>query len=118
MSAQGRRWGANAAMLEQQLGGGMEGLGGGESVLLPRCSLSLALYALAALIRMVYTWASCCPGRLTALAAALAMALLALHSVPRDGIIISSGLFPPLSCGHTTFLELPINYLDVINDLL
>ncbi len=64
------------------------------------------------LIRMVYAWASHHPGWLTALAVALAMALLALSCAPRDGIIILSGLFPPLSRRHTTFLEMPMDYLE------
>jgi hypothetical protein len=90
----------------------MEGRRGGASALLPRRILSLALYLLATLIRMACVRASRRPGRLMALAAALTAALLALRSVPRDGIIILSGASPPLSCGHTTFLEPPIDYLE------
>ncbi len=87
-------------------------MGGGASTLLPRHILGLALYALATLIRAAYAWALRRYGRLTALAAALASALLASHSVLRDCIIISSGLFPPLSHGHTTFLEPPMDNLE------
>jgi hypothetical protein len=109
-STQGTRWGANAAMLLQRGARGMEWLGGGASALLPRCILGLALCALAALIRTAYVWALHCPGWSAALAAALAMALLTLRSVQRDGIVISSRLSPPsctdtqpsLSCQWTT----------------
>ncbi len=41
------------------------------------------------------------------LAAALTTVLLALRSALRDGIS-----FPPLSRGHTTFIELPMDYLE------
>jgi hypothetical protein len=75
--------------------GAMEGLGGGASALLPRRILGLALYVLTVLIRMLYVWTLRRPGQSMALAAALAVALLALRSAPRDGIIISSGSFPP-----------------------
>jgi hypothetical protein len=94
-------------------GGGMEGRGGGVSSLLPRCMLGLALYALATLIRRAYTWASRHPSRLTALAVALAAALLASCSAQRDGIVILSGLFPPLLHGHTTLFKPPMDYLEL-----
>jgi hypothetical protein len=84
----------------------MEEIGRGASTLLLRCILGLALYTFAPLIRMVYMWASRHPGHFTALAVALAMALLALHSVPRDGIVILLELSPPLLHGHTIFPEL------------
>jgi hypothetical protein len=89
-------------------GGGMEGWGGGVSALQPRRIPGLVLYALAALIRTRYAWALRWPSRLMVLAAALAALLLALLSAPWGGIIILSGLFPPLSHRHTTFLEPPM----------
>jgi hypothetical protein len=92
-------------------GGGMEGRGGGASASLPRCVLDLALYTLATLIRMANTWALCHPGQSMALAAGLAVALLASRSMPRDCIVILSGLSPPLPHGHTTLLEPPMDYL-------
>ncbi len=51
---------------------------------------------------------------LTALAAVLAVALLALRSAPRDSnsIITLSGSFPPLLRGHMTFLEPLMDYLE------
>jgi hypothetical protein len=91
----GKRCRAYAA---ERWSGGMEGLGGGASALLPRCIHGLALYALAALIRTAYVWALCHPSQLTALAIALAVALLALRTAPRDGIVITSGLSPPPPC--------------------
>jgi hypothetical protein len=90
----------------------MERLGGGASALLPRCILGLILYALAALIRTAYTWALQHHGHATALTVMLALVLLVLRSALRDGIVISSGLPPPLSCGHMTFLEQPKDYLE------
>jgi hypothetical protein len=57
----------------------MEGLGGGESALLPCHILGLAFYALTVLIRMAYTWVSHHPGWSMALAVALAMVLAITH---------------------------------------
>ncbi len=77
---------------------------------MPRYILGLALYALDALIRMAYAWALHCPSWLAALIVALAAVLMVSCSAPRDGIVILSGLFPLLLHGHTTFLELPMDY--------
>jgi hypothetical protein len=75
-------------------------------------ALGLEFYALATLIRTAYAWALRCPGQLTAPTAVLAMVLLALRSALRDGILISSESFSPLSRGYTTFLEPPMDYLE------
>jgi hypothetical protein len=50
-----------------------------------------------------------------ALAVVLAKVLLVSCSTPSDGIIFSLGLPSPLSHGHTTFLEPPMDYLEQYN---
>ncbi|EED96209.1 predicted protein [Thalassiosira pseudonana CCMP1335] len=36
---------------------------------------------------------------------------MAIHNAPRNGIVISTGAFPPFSRGHTTILEPPMDYV-------
>jgi hypothetical protein len=100
---------ANAAALGGRGGGG--GQGGTASVSLPRRIVGVILSIIASLIRTASVRISRHPGRSTAFAAILAIACLAAHDAPRNGIVISSGSFPPFSRGHTTFLEPPMDYL-------
>jgi hypothetical protein len=105
---------ANAAALAARQGGGGGGPQGDMiASTLPRRILGLVLSILAALTRTASARISRHPGRSTALAAVLAVALLASHNAPTNGIVISSGSFPPFfSRGHTTFLEPPTDYLE------
>ena len=98
---------ANAAAMQAQGGGG-----GSMAASLPRRILSLAASILVALVKMASVQISRDPRRSTIIAVLLACTLLAVRNAPRNGIVISSGSFPPLSRGHTTVFESPIAYLE------
>ncbi|KAL7533833.1 hypothetical protein ACHAXR_005470 [Thalassiosira sp. AJA248-18] len=101
----------NAAMQAQ---GGPGGGGGGRSMAtsLPRRIISLVVSIFMALIKTASVQISRNPKQSTIFAMVLACTLLSIHNAPRNGIVISSGTFPPFSRGHTTLLEPPIDYLE------
>jgi len=99
-----------AAMQAQQQGGG--GGGGSMAASLPRRVVSLVISIFMALIKTASVHVSRNPKQSTLLGMALVCTLLAVHNAPRNGIVVSSGSFPPFSRGHTTLLEPPIDYLE------
>jgi hypothetical protein len=101
---------ANAAALGGRRGQG--GAGGTASASLPRRIVGLILSIIASLLRTASVRISRHPVRSTAFASLLVIACLAAHDAPKNGIVISSGSFPPFSRGHTTFLEPPMDYLE------
>jgi hypothetical protein len=99
---------SNAAAMQ----GSGRGGGGGVSASLPRRIVSILLSIIVTIIRMASVHASRHPGQLTILLAILSIALLAMHNVPRNGIVISSGTYPPFIRGKSTVFMPPITYLD------
>jgi hypothetical protein len=97
---------ANAAAL----GGG--GGGNGASASLPRKIVGLLLSIIVSLLRTASVGISRHPVQSTAFASLLVIACLAAHDAPRNGIVISSGSFPPFSRGCTTLFEPPMDYLE------
>eukprot|EP00584_Thalassiosira_punctigera_P000553 CAMPEP_0172526972 /NCGR_PEP_ID=MMETSP1067-20121228/1791_1 /TAXON_ID=265564 ORGANISM="Thalassiosira punctigera, Strain Tpunct2005C2" /NCGR_SAMPLE_ID=MMETSP1067 /ASSEMBLY_ACC=CAM_ASM_000444 /LENGTH=548 /DNA_ID=CAMNT_0013310621 /DNA_START=35 /DNA_END=1677 /DNA_ORIENTATION=- len=96
----------NAAMQAQGGGGGMA------SASIPRRILSSVASILVALMKTASVQVSRNPRQSTIIAMLLVCSLLAIHNAPRNGIVISSGSFSPLSHGHTTVLDPPIEYLE------
>lgn len=93
----------------------MQGSGGGRrgvSASLPRRIVGLLLSILMAIIKTTSVHASRHPGQSTILLAILSIALLAMHNVQRNGIVISSGTYPPFIRGKSTVFMPPITYLD------
>ena len=86
--------------------------GGGVSASLPRRIISILLSIIVTVIRMASVHASRHPGQSTILFAILSIALLAMHNLPKNGIVISSGTYPPFIRGKSTFFMPPITYLD------
>ena len=106
----------HAAMQSSPGGGG--GVGGAQrrsmaDSSLPRRLLSLIFSIFLSLMKTTSIHISRYPKQSTILATILTCTLLAMHNAPRNGIVISSGSFPPfLSSGHTTLLEPPVDYLE------
>jgi len=100
----------NASLQAQQGGGG--GGGGAMSGSIPRRVLSLVVSIFAALAKTASVQISRNPKQSTVLAMILVFTFLSVHNAPKNGIVISSGSFPPFSGGHTTVLEPPIDYLE------
>lgn len=91
-------------------GGGVGGRG--VSASLPRHIVSILLSILVTIVRIASAHISRHPGQSAILLAILSIALLAMHNAPRNGIIISSGTYPPFIRGKSTVFMPPITYLD------
>ncbi|KAL7520327.1 hypothetical protein ACHAWX_005053 [Stephanocyclus meneghinianus] len=99
--------GVNASLAAAAAGGGRNGA----SATLPRRFLSLVSSLAVAMGKTAALQISRHPRQTTLLAIAVALTLLTIHNVPKNGLVISSGTFPPFSRGHTTFFEPPISYM-------
>ena len=98
---------SNAAAIQGSGGGGR-----GVSASLPRRIVSLLLSILVTVIKTTSVHISRHPGQSTILLAILSIVLLAMHNAPRNGIVISSGTYPPFIRGKSTVFMPPITYLD------
>ncbi|KAL3796931.1 hypothetical protein HJC23_000684 [Cyclotella cryptica] len=90
------------------------GMGGGRNVAsgtLPRRILSVMSSLVVALAKTTAVQISRHPRQTTLLAMVAILSLLTIHNIPKNGLVMSSGSFPPFSRGHSTLLEPPISYM-------
>lgn len=97
-----------AKMQQQGAGGGGRSMA---SATLPRRVLSLISYIVLSVAKTTSVQVSRYPRQSTLLALIFITSFLAVHNAPRNGIVISTGAFPPFSRGHTTILEPPMDYV-------
>ncbi|KAL7536568.1 hypothetical protein ACHAWF_005500 [Thalassiosira exigua] len=98
----------NASIQSQGGGGGRRTMAGAT---LPRRILSFVASVVMALLRTASGQISRNPRQSVMLGMLVTCALLVVHNAPKNGIVLSSGSFPPFSRGRTTLLAPPVEYL-------